>query len=136
MKCKSEILKNEKILHVSGVSETEIERAEKLLGVEMCNEYKKFLKNFGVISGESVEIFGLGVREDSYLNVIRRTLDLRGEDGFPSDCVVIQDLDDGHFVLCSPSCCLYEWRSPNFDKKIIPILNESFEDYLLSQVSR
>ena len=56
-----EKLKNTDAL-IRPVTEETINQAEKALNISFSNEYKSYLSTCGVISLESTEIYGLGVK--------------------------------------------------------------------------
>lgn len=65
-------IKNSEAETFTGVSEEEIQEAEKQLGMSFPKTYRFIVKEFGSVEVGSEEIFGLGV--DGYLNVVETTL--------------------------------------------------------------
>lgn len=53
------------------VSEAEIKKAEKELGLSFSDEYKAYVKEFGEVSANSVEL--TGIIDVAYLNVVTST---------------------------------------------------------------
>jgi hypothetical protein len=77
----------------------QIELAESQLGITFTSEYRTYLLDFGVISFESHETYGLGVKESSHLNIIRAVNDFRNFKGFPSSLVPLAEIGDGHYYM-------------------------------------
>lgn len=116
------------------VDATMIEFAENQLDIKFSADYKAWLQNFGVLSYESYEIFGLGVKETAWLNILRSTVELRKEkNDFPTAAVPLMDAGDGQLYL-------YDNKSKNIIiwspvVGVLEILNETLEDFLLRQLS-
>ena len=68
-----DILKD--LIKGKGVSEIEIKRAEEQLGLTFAEDYRSYLKEYGMISFDGREITGLGVVE--HMNVVKVTIDER-----------------------------------------------------------
>ncbi|MBV6529298.1 SMI1/KNR4 family protein, partial [Ursidibacter maritimus] len=110
-------------------NQAEIDSAEQKLGCSFSVEYKTFLVNIGAISANGEEFYGLGIPENSYLNVISATLALRREfPELPIECVVLYSFGDGHQYYLydnKHSNILYfnEFKFPE-DKEIPDSLNK------------
>lgn len=106
-----------------GASEEEISKAEQALGVVFAHDYKEYLGLFGAISFGSVEFTGLNV--DKYINVVDVTLKERSfNKNFPSDCIVIENIGNGGFLILQKSSSeIFEWSGQE-PKKIFENLME------------
>ena len=122
-----DIAKNVKIYHGKGVPITEIEKAEKALGISFSDEYKEYLKEVGSLSFFSHEFMGLGV--DGYLNVVEATMSERELDNdFPSDCILLEnDGIEGILILHDETGAVYSYVK---GKKIK--ISDSLFDFLKS----
>lgn len=80
-------------------SEEQIAHAESALGLKFTDEYRSYLRQFGVISFGSNETYGLGVKEASFLNIVSALTDFRVIGGFPSSLIPISDIGDGHYYM-------------------------------------
>ena len=99
-----------------GVSEKEIKKAEKRLGLHFDSEYREYLSEFGFAIYEGHELTGLSKSER--INVVDVTLEERKK-GFPKDIYVIEQTGvegiiiwqstKGEIFYSSPSCELTEY---------------------------
>ena len=80
-------------------SQAQIEQAERELGITFSQEYRGYLLSAGVLSYESQETYGLGVAEDSHLNIITALKDFRSIKGFPVSYIPLVDIGDGHYYI-------------------------------------
>ena len=78
---------------------SQIEQAEAQLDMVFSSEYKVYLQSFGVISYESQETFGLGVKDGSYLNIVTALKDFRDIPGFPKALIPLAEIGDGHYYM-------------------------------------
>ena len=78
---------------------SQIEQAEAQLDMVFSSEYKVYLQSFGVISYESQETFGLGVKDGSYLNIVTALKDFRDISGFPKALIPLAEIGDGHYYM-------------------------------------
>lgn len=60
-----------------GASESEIAIAEERLGLRFPQELFRYFREFGYLSIGHFELFGLGAKVPSYLDLVRNTLDER-----------------------------------------------------------
>lgn len=110
---------NEKLIKsVGGVSDSEIDKAEKELDVKFPEDLKKLIKKYGSLSIEHIEIFGLGVPTNSHLNIVTQTKKFQKKENFPDkysidDYVVISMIMDGVFVVYNKDKGIYEWDQSN-----------------------
>lgn len=113
-------------------TEAEIAQAEQDLHISFSTEYKNYLKSFGVISFESTETYGLGIKTTSYLSLYKALPEMRKENGFPLSAVPLSEIGDGHFYLYdNDTKSVLVWASPNGG-----IMEErktaNLEDFLIS----
>ena len=106
-----------------------IKQAEKELNFKFDDEYKMFLKNFGILSLGTNEIFGLGV--EGYMNVIEATLEEREFYGESLEkYIVIQNCGIGNILITlDESGVVYEHRNDE-NKKIY----DSFSEFLKKEI--
>lgn len=78
-----------------GVDESKIDKIEKQLKIFLPNDYKSFLKKYGMIFAFGFDILGCGY--SNTFPVIETTLDYR-KLGLPNDYIVIKD--DDEFLYC------------------------------------
>ena len=125
-----EKLKNTDAL-IRPVTEETINQAEKALNISFSNEYKSYLSTCGVISLESTEIYGLGVKNTSYLSLYKILPEMRDEANFPASSVPISDIGDGHFYLYDNHAkTVLIWASPNGG--VVKEIKSNLEEFLIS----
>lgn len=114
---------------IGKVDDSIILEAEKELDFKFDNEYKIFIKNFGVLRLGSSEVFGLGV--DGYLNIVNTTVEEREIYGnILKEFIVIQDYGIGGILITlDEDGSVYEFRN-NINKKIY----NSFYDFLKNEI--
>ena len=112
------------------VNNETIEQAEKELGITFSDEYSDYLASFGVISFESTEIYGLGIKNTSYLSLYKTLPEFRKEANFPPFAVPLSDIGDGHFYLYdNQTHAILIWASPNGG--VVKTIELSLEDFLI-----
>ncbi|MCK8045343.1 SMI1/KNR4 family protein [Shewanella sp. 1CM18E] len=79
--------------------EVQVAQAESQLRISFSPEYRTYLLDVGVISYESHETYGLGVKESSHLNIVTALNDFRSFNGFPSSLLPLADIGDGHYYM-------------------------------------
>ena len=125
-----EKLKNTDAL-IRPVTEETLNQAEKALNISFSNEYKSYLPTCGVISLESTEIYGLGVKNTSYLSLYKILPEMRDEANFPASSVPLSDIGDGHFYLYDNHAkTILIWASPNGG--IVKEIKSDLEGFLIS----
>ena len=125
-----EKLKNTDAL-IRPVPEETINQAEKDLNISFSNEYKSYLSTCGVISFESTEIYGLGIKNTSYLSLYKVLPEMRESTQFPKSAVPLSEIGDGHFYLYdNDSKTILIWASPNGG--IVKEIQSNLEDFLIS----
>ena len=118
-----EKLKNTDAL-IRPVPEETLNQAEKDLN-------KSYLSTCGVISWESTEIYGLGVKNTSYLSLYKILPEMRDEANFPASSVPLSDIGDGHFYLYDNHAkTILIWASPNGG--IVKEIKSDLEEFLIS----
>ena len=93
---------------------------------------KVIIKSYGALSFKHIEFYGLGVKDTSHLNIVRRTIELREKMGFPDKAVVIEDIGDGHYAITNEKGEVYEWISVNRSSPLVKI-EDNLESYLLQR---
>lgn len=80
-------------------TEEQIDKAELDLGFTFSAEYRTYLQNIGVISFRTVETYGLGVPETSFLNIVNALRDFKAFKNFPPSLIPLADIGDGHYYM-------------------------------------
>ncbi|WIH23104.1 SMI1/KNR4 family protein [Photobacterium damselae] len=80
-------------------TEEQIDKAELELGLTFSTEYRTYLQYIGVISFKTVETYGLGVPETSFLNIVNALHDFKAFKNFPSSLIPLADIGDGHYYM-------------------------------------
>lgn len=98
----------------SGVSEAEVQQAEKRVGMTFPETYRAIVKEFGSLEVGSDEIFGLGV--EGYLNVVETTLKERQiAEGRLDGYLVIQNLGtEGILIVVDEQDRVFEYQLGEF----------------------
>ena len=124
------IQKNEKDFFIkANVSEGEIDKAEQRLGFVFDKSFRTYLKEYGIISYESMETAGLGISEDSYLNTVTLTLEIKEKyASFPDDSVIFENIGEDNYVIYTMFKGVFQW-SPNRNTKT----DNTLEDFLLKR---
>ncbi|MPQ43548.1 SMI1/KNR4 family protein [Clostridium tarantellae] len=127
----NELIKNSNCKTLKGVSEEVIRNAEEELKFKFDDDYKNFLKNFGVLSCGGNEIFGLGV--EGYLNVIKITKEERIlNPNILDNYIVIQDYNiEGILITLDQKGIVYEFRNGK-NTKIYNSFNKFLENEILN----
>lgn len=77
----------------------QIGEAQVELGMTFSAEYRIYLEQFGVISYGSTEIYGLGVKQTSHLNVVNVVNRFSQICGFPKHLLPLAEIGDGHYYV-------------------------------------
>jgi len=110
----------------TGVSETEIKKAEEKLALSFAEEYKDYLRTFGVAEARGHEY--TGICNSSRLNVVDVTLEEKKKDPLiPADCYVIEQTGVDRIVIWQSSTGTIYQSVP--DVEMIEIY-DSFSDYV------
>lgn len=115
----------EKLYHVKGCSTSQLEDAQRILGLEFPEEFVDYAKEFGAISFYGTEWTGLNV--EGYLNVVEVTKQERERNKlFPLDCFVIENQGiDGIITIVDTKGYVFSAQYDN----IVPLC-DSLSDYL------
>lgn len=115
----------EKVKAIGGASDSQISEAENALGVSFSADYRDYLKNFGVIRFNGIELCGLNI--SGYLNVVDATMQEKDvNDKFPEGMYVIEDLGvDARLIIGDSTGNVYLLQR---DKK--KLICSSFTEYV------
>lgn len=111
MKLKS-LFEGKKVFSTGGVSVSEVESAEKELGLTFPEEYKELLVQYGAISFGTHEIAALGV--EGYLNVVELTKEERqlNPNNSLEEYIVIQNIGaEGLLIVLDSDGSVYEYSN-------------------------
>ncbi|PKG85451.1 hypothetical protein CXF85_07695 [Colwellia sp. 75C3] len=123
--------KKHDFLMKTGVSKSEVNAAQDKLGFIFDADYTYYLANYGLLSYESMETFGLGVPMTSYRNIVTATLNVMKEyKSFPTNAVVIEDIGEDNYVIIVMDKGVFQF-SPNS----LDLISDNLEDYLLLRFS-
>lgn len=89
-----ELLSRRNVLPGNGVSDRDIRSAEGVVG-PFPDDYRYFLREYGWVSVEHLEVYGLGSDIPEYLDVVRMTLLERSEPGSPIPDSYVCVMNDG-----------------------------------------
>ena len=103
----------DEVYAIGPVDDADLKAAESDLGHPLPEGVRAYVQRYGALSYGSVEFYGLGVRPASHLHLVQRTLALRTEVGFPADSVLLEDLGDGHYAVCTQDGSVLEWAMPS-----------------------
>lgn len=112
-----------------------INAAEQALHITFTPDYKAWLENIGILSYEATEVFGLGVKETAWLNILRSTAELRQQHpNFPACAVPLLDAEDGHYYLYDNATGKIVRWSPL--SGVRETLNASLATFVLQQIEQ
>lgn len=127
------VIKSKGDVEIRPVTLDVVQDAEKKLDIAFSEEYKSYLNSVGVISYGAYETYGLGIPEQSYLNILSATKDFKQDATFPSKAVPLLEIGDGHYYVYDNSTKkVLEWATPNGG--VVKALNDSLEDFLLTKI--
>lgn len=111
-------------MELGGVSEVDINKAEKALGLKFAEEYREYLSVCGIATADGHEFTGVG--KSQRLNVIEVTNEHRSKnENIPDDLYVIEDLSIDKIVIWqSVSGAVYQTVGNNNPEKISKSLCE------------
>ncbi len=109
-----------------GATDSEIEKAEEILGTQFTEEYRNYVSSFGVASFAGHEF--TGVCKPKRLNVVDVTIEHRRlNPSLPEDWYVIEETHiDGITIWQSPKREIFQVVSENDIKKI----NNTLEEFI------
>jgi len=115
----------------SNIDKTEIENAEKELQIKFDDSYIDYLLSFGAITYESMETYGVGMKVNSYLHVVKATKELISQNStFPANSVVLEYIGENNFVIYSMNKGVFHWSSNKLE-----LIKLSLEEYLLMRIN-
>lgn len=98
--------------YTGGVEETAIQEAEKQLALKFAPDYILYLKKYGQIEADGIELTGLSNKTTT--SVVNATNLLRKLSDIPSNLYVIEDLEiDGIEYLQGESGKIYQYNGNN-----------------------
>jgi len=110
-----------------------IAQAEQQLGLDFGPTYREYLHRFGVIVHGSTEVYGLGVPDDYYLNMLATYNDLAQDASYPLGALPLLDEGDGHYHLYDTTTNdIVLWATPNGG--IVRRVSESLDAFLLNRI--
>ncbi|SRR6266567_9020543 len=121
-----------------GTDEQDVRKAESVIG-NFPSDYRLFLLEYGWLSIEHLEIFGLGDDAPEYLNVVRMTQLERAEPASPLPSSFVSVMNDGAGnLLCfdsseissSGTSRIYLWDHELGQNQRPEALADSFESWL------
>lgn len=126
------IEKNDQVLiKKNAVSDADLSAAEKALGFNFDSVYKEYLLNFGKVSYESMELYGLGVSDKSHLNVVNANKNMTSQYGnWPSNAVVLEDIAEDNYIVYVMNEGVFQF-APIECKKI----SNSLEEYIMMRIA-
>lgn len=81
----------ENLRHLQPASQSDVETAERRLGITFASDYKQYTQKYGAIIAKGLELTGLNV--PVRLNVVDVTLNERKRENIPSSYYVIENLN-------------------------------------------
>lgn len=119
---------DEEIFWTGEVSEERINCIEKELNVSFLEEYKAFLKKYGLMIGYGVEILGCGKSIEA--SVVKETKRYR-EFGLPRDFIIISSADEWVYCLDLIGGEVFSWDKNNKKPKKVA---DNFEEYICNEI--
>lgn len=119
---------DEEIFWTGEVSEDRINSIEKELNVSFSEEYKLFLRKYGLMIGYGVEILGCGKSTEA--SVVKETKRYR-EFGLPSDFIIISSADEWVYCLDLVGGEVFSWDKHNRKPKKVA---DNFEEYICNEI--
>jgi hypothetical protein len=116
------------LVSLKGVATEVITTSEQRLGLSFADDYVAYLKKYGVISADSIEL--TGIIDSPRLNVVDVTLEERISSQIPQEMYVIEDTGiEGILVLQNGSGEVFKFYGSRHIKKIY----DNLSDYLRSK---
>lgn len=110
-----------------------ITQAEHQLGLDFGAIYHEYLSRFGVIVHGSNEVYGLGVPDDYYLNILAAYDELAQDASYPLGALPLVDEGDGHYYLYDTTTKgIVLWATPNGG--LVRRITESLDTFLLKRL--
>lgn len=106
---------------------------EQRLGFALSSEYRTYLLTYGVVIHDANEVYGLGVPDDYYLNVLNAYGDLSRDPTYPADSVPLLEVGDGQYYLYDNKAQrVVLWATPNGG--IVKTIDGGLEPFLIQHV--
>ncbi len=110
----------------------DIERFEKDLDFTFGNEYRKFLEQFGCLSIDYLEFYGICGNNESVPSAVYMTKRMREDlDFFPENLVVIHEVGDGTFYCVDNADRIYSCSYHGCVKT-----DETFKEFVFSEIGK
>lgn len=114
----------------SGASDKEIDRAEKMLGLNFADDYKEYLHSFGAAMFDGHELSGISKAKQSDVVELTSSEKTYNED-IPKDMYVIENLNiDGMVIWQDSKGTIYEMQNGKYKE-----INKSLADYIEEIIS-
>jgi hypothetical protein len=125
------IEKNDQVLIKKNVvTSADLTSAESELGFSFDSDYAEYLLKYGKITYESMELYGLGVPDKSYLNVVSATKNLVSKfTNWPSNAVVLEDLAEDNYIVYVMNAGVFQFAPIECEK-----VSNSLEEYIMMRV--
>lgn len=121
------MFENKNIKTIPGVSAEKIDLLESIIDGKLPEDYKTYLRDFGLVSVEGRDLYGLG--SAIYFNTYNKTKELQEKFNLRKDFVVIEDVGtEGMFIMLKTNGLVYEWTPTGHLKEIY----KSFSDFILN----
>ena len=111
------------------VSEEEIIKFEKDMGLRFGDQYRAFLKNYGCLSLEGIEFYGICGKNNSIPSAIYCTKQMRSDYKFPENLIVIYDRGDGVLYCIDGLDQVYK-----YDNGQISATKDDFESFVCNRI--
>lgn len=111
---------------IPGVSIQQISKLEEIIEGELPQDYIKYLKQYGFVSLQGRDLYGLG--NEKFFNALKKTKELQTNFKLDKNLIVIEDVGTGglYLVLNVTNQGVYEWEPSGMMKKIY----ESFTEFI------
>ncbi|QXP65737.1 SMI1/KNR4 family protein [Polaribacter sp. AHE13PA] len=113
---------------IPGVSIQQISKLEEVIEGELPKDYIEYLKQYGFVSLQGRDLFGLG--NDKFFNVLKETKELQDNFNLTKNFVALESVgtDVMYLVLNTSNGCVYEWVPSGEVKKIYKSFKEFIEN--------
>lgn len=108
-----------------------IEKAAKIMNVQLGKQVKDYLSVCGKLSFSFVELYGITEYKQLNSDLIQKTCSLHMNYPQTQGYVVIEDQGDGDYVLCDSSDKTFKFI-PTLSEEIVA-LNKLFIDYIVQR---
>lgn len=123
-------IKNLNIDYAKSVSDEQINIFEKELNISFGNEFKTYLKEFGCISKDYLEFYGICGDNNSIPSAIFATKSMRNNvSGFSKDLIVFYEIGEGSFYCVDSMDKVFLC---DYDK--VEDIKTSFKDFIINKI--